>query len=604
MIDINNKVDCSGCNACGDICPKGAITFETDREGFWYPKVDSLKCIECGLCEKACPIINADKLKQNDYHIPICYAAYNNNVEERFASASGGMYSALADKTLKAGGYVAGVVFNDDYSLRFQITNDKKEFKSQRGSKYLQANAEGFYKRVKDLLIAGEHVLVCGCPCQMAAVRSFLGKSYENLIIVDVICLGINSPKIFRKYLDSLESRYNSEIVEFRAKNKELGWERLTSKIVFKNGDVLYDVRETNKFTQGYILTHMFCRPSCYDCKFKGYPRIADITIGDFWGGKKYTPELFDNLGTSVVILNSKKGEKYFESIKNKLTFKPVTIEQIEPGNKALVDSLLASKSFNREQFYDDLNNMTFEEVTNKYIIEKKSFKLSIKNILVFCFHLLTTCRLNLSLYFRNIWHNCFDKRFHTNIKKGHYILINKNTIFNIHKTATIYVNGFVNYGSRGCYPKSHTETCLRMDAKSTLVFEGSYKFNRGGDIEVFANANLIIGDGGATNINASIICGQSIKIGAGTMFGRNVTVRDNNGGHVLSVRGYKNFRPVEIGTHCWICESSIVMAGAKLGTGVIVSGGSLVSTGNYPSFSLLSGNPAQVVDKNIYWKY
>lgn len=155
MIQITNKVDCCGCNACGDICPKEAIAFKTDIEGFWYPVVDKEKCIDCGLCEKTCPIIHAQELKKNDLAQSVCYAAEHKSLEVVFDSTSGGLFSALADIVYRDKGHVGGAVFNDDFSVRHYISNEKRDLPRLRSSKYLQSNSEGFYREVKNLASGG-----------------------------------------------------------------------------------------------------------------------------------------------------------------------------------------------------------------------------------------------------------------------------------------------------------------------------------------------------------------------------------------------------------------------------------------------------------------
>ena len=251
MIDIKRKEDCCGCNACGDACPKGCITFETDIEGFAYPVVDKDTCINCHLCEKACPIINVDKLKKNDFKQPETHAAVSKNIMTRFASTSGGMFTVLAQQMYKQGGYVGGAIFDEGWMVSQLISNDKADLEKIRGSKLHQSNSQGFYEKVKELLKAGEKVLVCGMPCQMAALRAFLKKDYDNLIIVDLICRGINSPKVFQKWLTFLEEEYGAKVKHFRVKSKELGWRKLTTKVEFENGKVLYDTNDTNYFTIG-----------------------------------------------------------------------------------------------------------------------------------------------------------------------------------------------------------------------------------------------------------------------------------------------------------------------------------------------------------------
>ena len=385
MIDIKNKVDCCGCNACGDACAHGAITFKTDIEGFWYPEVDKAKCVDCGLCEKVCPIINVKELKKNDFEKPAkTIAAINKDTLVRWNSTSGGAFSALADTMYEQGGYVSGALYNDDFSVSNYISNRPEDLERLRSSKYLQSNAEGIYKEIRALLRKGEKVLACGTPCQMAGLRSFLMKDYENLIIVDFICRGVNSPKVYRKYLDSLERKYGGKVIYVKAKNKELGWRNLTRKVVFDNGKTYYGVHMEDDFRRGYH-TNVFCRPSCYDCKFKGFPRIADITIADYWGIEKVDPNLDNNVGTSMILLNSKKGIEYFEDVKDRLEWEETKFESILPGNIALRKSIEPAK-IDREHFFKDLDKETFEYVTQKYFPlsnkSRSSLKEKIKNVL------------------------------------------------------------------------------------------------------------------------------------------------------------------------------------------------------------------------------
>ena len=180
MIEIIDKVDCCGCNACGDICAQKAITFKNDEEGFGYPEINNELCTDCHLCEKICPILNIKELKKNDYEKPLCYAAQTKNLESLFNSTSGSAFATLAEKMYKLGGYVGGAIFNDDYSVKQFISSNKADLEKLRNSKYVQSDSQGFYKQVRDLLKAGEKVLVCGLPCQMAGLRSFLRIDYET----------------------------------------------------------------------------------------------------------------------------------------------------------------------------------------------------------------------------------------------------------------------------------------------------------------------------------------------------------------------------------------------------------------------------------------
>lgn len=601
MINITNKADCCGCNACGDICSKGAISFKTDNEGFWYPEVDKEKCVDCGLCEKVCPILQSETLRKNDFKKPKCFAAQNKNLESLFNSTSGSAFAGFAEKIYKDGGYVGGAVFNEDYSVRQFITNEKTDLEQLRNTKYVQSNSEGFYIQVRDLLKEGNKVLVCGLPCQMAALRSFLRKDYDNLIIVDMICLGINSPRILPAYLHWKEEQHGSKLVYYKAKNKELGWRQLTTKMVFENGDVEYDKKDTNYFTQGFISTHAFARPSCYECKFKGTPRIADITIGDFWGAERYVGKEYDhNLGTSCILVNSQKGLDFYESVRTKFRDKEIRFEDILVSNKALVSSL-SKPSFDRARLYEDLTNLPFGDFAKKYVkLPAETTPSKPKELAIFLYHVLRASRWNLRTWYQNIHYNFFCKSVKSNVLAGKYMLFHKHCVLDIAKTGVVNVNGVLSLGAKRV-KGSNLESRLLVDSGAVLdVWSGVVSY--GADIEVFPNSHLELGNGINFNINATIICGDHIQIGEDVCFGRDVTVRDNNGEHYMSRKVYKSSRPVIIGQHSWLCEQSMVMPGSKIGVGVIVGARSVVS-GKLPNFTLASGSPAQVVDEEIYWK-
>jgi len=606
MINITSKELCCGCKACGDACPKKAITFKTDIEGFWYPEVNKDLCVDCGLCEKVCPIINIDSLKKNDLPQSECHAAINKNIEVRFDSTSGGLFSALADATYKAGGYVGGAIFTEDYGVKFFISNDKKDLTALRSSKYLQSDTEGLYLAVRDLVKAGEKVLVCGSPCQMAALRAFLKKDYENLIIVDFICRGTNSPKVFRKYLDYLEERFGSKVVYFKAKNKELGWRQLTSKVCFENGKTLYDTKDTSYYAAGYLNTGVYTRPSCYDCKFKGFPRISDITLADLWGAEKIVgKELDQDIGTSLVMLNSSKGQKYFDTIKNSINEKIIPFESILARNPALVKPL-NPPLVDRDKFYQDLDQHPFKEVAGKYI--KRSVdrvptkKGRLKNIFKFFRDVAKVSDYSLSTWSKNIYYNLFCSKIQSNIGLRHYVLLYKHVVLELHPKSCIKVNGILRIGAKK-FNKSKLETRVLIEDNAVWQVDDDWVLFYGGDLEIFKNALFHVEGIGGTNINSTIICGEHIHLGRGVMLGRDVTIRDNNGSHYIARRGYKTSRPVIIGQHAWLCEGCTVIAGAKIGDGAIIGAKSLVASA-IPAFTMVSGNPAQIVDENVYWKY
>lgn len=612
MITINDKELCCGCNACGDVCAKGAITFRTDDEGIWYPHVDRDRCVDCGLCEKVCPVINIGSLKHNDIEQPVCYAAEHKNLEAVFDSTSGGLFSALADYMYSQGGYVGGAVFNEDLSVSQFISNDKADLPRLRSSKYVQSDAQGFYTKVKGLLDAGEHVLVCGTPCQMAAMRAFLGRDYERLIIADFVCLGINSPLVWRRFMDSFEERYGSPVVSAKAKSKEYGWRNLTQKVTLADGRQIFETRDVCMYTKGYIGTHLYTRPSCYSCKFKGFPRISDITLADFWGIENYSSELEKNLGTSLVMINSEKGRAYFENVKPRVNFIPMPFESILPGNPALVRPLSRLNN-DRAGFFRDIKTMPFAEVVEKYSVQtmtlKQKLKASVKNvlrkvkrILRFAKLITVTTRFHIPALVNTLRYSGIRNLIH-----GKGIIFGTWCVPDISRKARLELDGLMVLGAKGRFPCSRLETRLLVAEGGTLTVKGRIDFGYGADIEILEGGHLVLHGkkyvSSGSNIGLTLVCGDRIEIGHDVQIGRNVLIRDNNGSHYINRQGYRNSRPVIIGDKVWLCESCVIMPGVKVGEGAIVGAKSFVIQ-SVPARSMVSGHPAKVIDRNIQWKY
>lgn len=610
MIDRLKISECCGCNVCEDACPKKAISFVKDGEGFLNPVIDHELCIDCGICDKVCPAINIDELKKNDFEKPQCFAAVHKNLEVRFDSTSGGAFSALAKKAYLQKYYVGGAIWNEDWSVSHFISNNKKDLERLRSSKYIQSDARGFYKQVKELLVAGEKVLLCGTPCQIAALKAYLKKDYENLITVDFICNYVNSPLLWEKYIEHLEKEHGSKVVYIKDKNKELGWRTLCTKVVFENEDTVYETRYENSFRRCYMELGVGARPSCYECKFKGFPRIADITIADFWGVEKYLPQEFDNnLGSSLIMCNSQKGLDYFdEGVKKYLEVQSVGLDMTLGGNSALTRPFNPGISVDREKFYEDLRKGDIKDVVDDYsekYLGRGRKNLSTKKkclrILGFFRRAWKISRGNLYTFGQNIYFNWFCKNVETDILAKAYLKIHPHTIFQIDKSAKIIVKGVVEFGETYT-PKEKKYTKLRMLENSTLDCQGSYKFFSGSDVQIRKGATLTIEGGGDTNMNVEIVCGEHITFQKYVSLGRNVVIRDTNGEHFISRQGYKYSRPVVLGTHCWICDRATIMPGVHVYPGGIVGANSFVVT-DVPPFSMVSGNPAKVVDEEVYWK-
>jgi coenzyme F420-reducing hydrogenase beta subunit len=328
MIRITDKANCCGCNVCGDICPKQAISFKNDNEGFWYPEVDMLKCIECGLCEKICPCLN-----EKDQHKPLeVYAAINPDEEIRMNSSSGGIFWVLVNQTINEGGLVFGAAFDKEWQVCHTSAATLEDAKILKGSKYVQSRVAGCYMQVRDALDKGRKVLFSGTACQIAALKSFLRKDFENLLTIDVVCHGVPSPVIWKDYIKSLANSKTISNINFR--DKRSGWRNYDISVQFMDGTELRESHYKNLYMQGF-LHDLFLRPSCHSCKFKAGRCGSDITLGDFWGIEKVLPDLDDNRGTSVVIVNTTRGESSLQMMSQ--MFQIVEYEQVVKVNPCII---------------------------------------------------------------------------------------------------------------------------------------------------------------------------------------------------------------------------------------------------------------------------
>ena len=313
MIEIKERRDCCGCNACVQRCPKQCITMQADNEGFLYPIIDATTCIDCGICEKVCPVIN-----QNEPRKPLkVYAAYNKNEQVRMQSSSGGIFTLLAEETIKKGGVVFGVKFNKDWMPEFDYTETIEGIAPLRGSKYVQAIVGNAYKQAENFLKAGREVLFCGTPCQIAGLKLYLRKEYNNLLSVDIICHGVPSPGLWNRYLNEkyqehcgdnpADARFKKiESINFR--HKYPLWNDYSFCIKYKGDIPQHRVRAAkDPYMQAFLLD-IVLRPSCYDCPAKGGKSFCDIKICDFWGIEKIMPECDVEKGIGGVIIYTEKG--------------------------------------------------------------------------------------------------------------------------------------------------------------------------------------------------------------------------------------------------------------------------------------------------------
>ena len=366
MID-KVKDACTGCSACHIKCPVDAIHMSPDMEGFLRPEIDMAVCIQCQLCEKVCSVLPSHKGRETQP--PEVFAAWTRDNELRIQSTSGGIFSELARQILNQRGWVAGARYYPDHSVGHTCINTEENLPILRQSKYLQSALGQTLHEVKALADTGVQVLFCGTPCQAAGLHALLGKEYSNVIICDFICRGVTSPMVYQMYLSDLEKEFGAPVEMIQFKNKNIGWNQFCTFIRFQNGKTYQKDRYQDAYMFGYLKSNLYIRPCCYECKFKDIKRVADISLGDFWGIGNTRPHLDQNKGTSLVLLNTEKGRALFASVKDRLVWESCTYEESLAGNLALRQSPLRPR--NRQAFFALLQSTgSFHAVMRWY--EKK----------------------------------------------------------------------------------------------------------------------------------------------------------------------------------------------------------------------------------------
>lgn len=363
MLIIKEKSNCSGCYACSNVCPKNCIQMISDEEGFWYPQIDNKKCIDCGQCEKVCPIIHK---WQPDYSCTTtAMAAINLNEEIRLKSSSGGIFTLIAEKIIKQGGVVFGAAFADDFRTVNHICVDNTEdLDKLRGSKYVQSKIGDTYKQAKEFLDSGRMVLFTGTPCQIGGLYSYLRKPYENLFTQDIICHGVPSSMVWEKYIDEREKKSASKTQRMFFRHKKYGWKTYAVLFEFSNNTAYVKNLHEDPYMKAF-LKDLCLRPSCYSCSFKSLKRQADFTLADFWGIQNVLPEMDDDKGTSLVIVHSDKSKTILETIENQTKLKVIDTSIAEKYNPSLIRSVAQNKK--RDAFLHDVKYKDFEKIVNKY---------------------------------------------------------------------------------------------------------------------------------------------------------------------------------------------------------------------------------------------
>ena len=390
MVLFEEKKDCCGCGACANICPKSAISMKEDEHGFVYPYIDKDKCIECGACIKVCDL--KQPVHNKEFEKKCCFAVRKDN-EELLKSTSGGLFSVIAEYFLKQNGVVFGCTAErteSGFKVFHKAVKDVKELRHIQGSKYVQSNAQVCFAEVKEYLQQGIKVLFSGTPCQVAGLKSYLRKDYDNLYTIDLICHGTPNVKLLNSFIRFIEKKYHNTIQSFNFRKKYKNRDTNTFfyfDMEMKNG------KHKKMFCKlasyyGYFLSGDIYRESCYQCKYACSERVGDITLGDGWGLDKLHPEYIDvnggaiqiMYGSNSVILNTIKGEELFNQIQNDIFYYKATFEEVSKHNHQLLEP--TKKNVLRDELlnaylrdgYEAVDKLYFSRMNKKEYIKYKFY--------------------------------------------------------------------------------------------------------------------------------------------------------------------------------------------------------------------------------------
>lgn len=447
MKQVIEKKDCCGCAACVNICPHNAISMVENYEGFLYPEIDEAKCVSCGLCQKACPVLSKDN---NNFKKPDCYAVMADD-ETRKVSSSGGAFSILADYILDKKGYICGCTFDkSELKAKHIIINLKEDLYKLRGSKYVQSDIGTSYLDVKKLLENGNFVLFSGTPCQVAGLKSFLRKDYENLLTVDILCHGVPSPKVHRKYLNELLKSRDEKVINVNFRDKVRGWSPILTHTTTTTTTTYSYIQVDDTYMQ-LFLNNISLRKNCTDCKFCSTQRPGDFTIADFWGIENFDKNLNDGKGTSLVLVNNIKAKNIYERLSEKFQLsKSVPLKYAILGNRNLYSPHKIHPK--REEFFNDLDKYNLKQLVNKYLYDK--YDCGIMNMfnsvncgaMLTCYALQETLKMlgyTVSVIDFGYWNKEYRKSTHINFAKKY---LNTTKMFKSAKSLAETNNIFDNF--------------------------------------------------------------------------------------------------------------------------------------------------------------
>ena len=585
--NVQNKVtqdQCTGCELCTAICHSGAITYKNDC-GFRYPVVNAEKCVNCGLCVKACPAINSTSKTNFNADVRV-YAAWTKDTQQRKKSTSGGICFELSKYIIENGGCVAGVAWNKDYrNAKYILVDNIEDLPQITQTKYFQPEMGDIYQQIKNELELGRKVLFIGSACSNAALKKYIVNDSENLISCDFICRGYTSQVFHEKRIDFLEQKKGCRITGVQYKNKDKGWTHFGTKFSFEDGTSYYVNRNDDSYELMFKVDDLNTRSSCYDCKYRTMPRISDITVGDFWNIQGVSEDDLQN-GVSAVFTFNKKGEDLLNSISNRIHLEARNVNEVSKGNFALLHQIKRPR-ISSKQFFNDLEKLSFEKIKSKYaskkIIKMRRVKSLIENLL----------HCNIFQFIKLNYFTAGVKR-----KKHKYIFPYRGSRVEIQRNAEFIINDNILLNMPK-HKHSNEQAYIRIMNKGRFIVNGHSSIAANATVEVLPEAELAIGKI-ETNYGATIICSNKIIMGDEVDIGRNAMIYDSNF-HPTSLNKKVKLKPLIIKDHVWICSGVTITKGITIEEGAVCGINSTVSR-NVKSKNLVMGNPAKSVMSNIEW--
>ena len=369
MLTSNDR--CTGCGACVAICSRNCIKLVPDQEGFRYPVIDADRCVHCQQCERVCPLLQEPSV----HEMPMAFAAKNRSMAIREASSSGGVFTALAEAVLNKGGVVCAAKYDTNFSVVHDFARSVQDLVQFRGAKYAQSKTEHCFPEIKRLLRDSVTVLFVGTPCQIAGLSAYLGRPDENLILVDMICHGVPSPKVWQRYLNERNKTDapRSVLKSVNQRCKESGWSyyKYSVEMTYADGYRYCMLQGQDWFMRGFT-ENLYLRPSCAQCHFKGLQRCSDLTLGDFWGIWNLAPAFDDNRGVSLLLIHSPAGNQIWNDVRNQFDVVPFSAEDSIMANPSAQNSSVPHQK--RMEFFSRLERSEVIPLIERMLAAPKSW--------------------------------------------------------------------------------------------------------------------------------------------------------------------------------------------------------------------------------------